>query len=183
MMKKLIVTVFGSSHPSEGDQEYQLAYDLGKRLAREGFTLCNGGYSGIMEATAHGVHDCGGMTIGIIAEQFGRTANQYVNHIITVKTHIERLIKLIEMGDAYVILRGITGTLTELAVVWEYTAKGFIKQKPILMIGNFWKPIVDTISQEFRQEGFTQMAEYPTIVQSIDECMENLNKFSKFETF
>ena len=182
-MKKLIVTVFGSSHPSEGDQEYQFAYDLGKRLATEGFTLCNGGYGGTMEATARGTHECGGTTIGIIAEQFGRTANQYIDRIITVKTHIERLLKLIEMGDAYVVFRGITGTLAELAVAWEYTAKGFIKQKPILLMGDFWKPIVDTISPEFRREGLPQMAEYLTIVQSIDECMENLNKFSKFETF
>jgi uncharacterized protein (TIGR00725 family) len=182
-MKKLVVTIFGSSHPSDGDQEYQFAYELGRRLADEGFTICNGGYGGTMEATARGARECRGTVIGVVAEQFGRKANQYIDQVITVKSHIERLLKLIEMGDAYVVLPGITGTLAELAITWEYTAKGFIKQKPILLLGEFWKPIVDTLIPEFRSEGLAKMAEYPTIVRNIEECIENLKKFTNFETF
>lgn len=181
-MEKPIITIFGSSHPSVGDREYQLAFELGKRLAKEGYSLCNGGYDGTMEATARGAREAGGMTIGIIAEQFGRNANQYIDKVITVKTHIDRLLKLIETGDAYIVLRGITGTLTELAIVWEYTAKGFIKQKPILLMGEFWKSVIDAICGEFKREGLPQMADYPKIVKSIDECIENLKIFNKIET-
>lgn len=178
-MKNIIITVFGSSHPSEGDPEYKLAYDLGKRLAAEGFTICTGGYGGIMEATARGAREGGGKSIGIIAEQFGRTANPYIDKVITVKTHIERLLKLIETGDAFIALRGITGTLVELAITWEYTSKGFISQKPLLLVGDYWKPLVETISAEFRRQGLAGMAEHPIIVKNIDECIEILKKYTK----
>ena len=60
-----IVTVFGSSRPGEGDEEYLLAYEVGKNLALNGFTVCNGGYAGIMEASARGAKEAGGKTIGV----------------------------------------------------------------------------------------------------------------------
>jgi uncharacterized protein (TIGR00725 family) len=51
----MIITVYGSSRPKFGEEEYQTAYELGKLLANSGFTVCNGGYGGTMEASAQGV--------------------------------------------------------------------------------------------------------------------------------
>ena len=49
-----VITIFGSSRPVKGDEEYQLAYEVGKQLSLAGFTVCNGGFGGIMEASARG---------------------------------------------------------------------------------------------------------------------------------
>jgi len=38
-----VVTFFGSSRPREGDEEYRLGYEVGKNLALNDFTVCNGG--------------------------------------------------------------------------------------------------------------------------------------------
>jgi predicted Rossmann-fold nucleotide-binding protein len=38
-----IATVFGSAHPREDDEEYRFAYEVGKNLALNDFTVCNGG--------------------------------------------------------------------------------------------------------------------------------------------
>src|ERR1051326_536507 len=59
------VTIFGSSLPGEGTQMYQQARQLGGRLAQAGFAVCNGGYGGLMEASARGARECGGYTIGV----------------------------------------------------------------------------------------------------------------------
>lgn len=38
------VTVFGSSIPKEGEAEYEIAYTLGKIIARSGINICSGGF-------------------------------------------------------------------------------------------------------------------------------------------
>jgi hypothetical protein len=48
------VTIFGSSVPRENDIHYATAFECGKYLAGSGFSVCNGGYGGTMEAAAKG---------------------------------------------------------------------------------------------------------------------------------
>jgi uncharacterized protein (TIGR00730 family) len=128
-----IVTVFGSSRPSEGDEEYRLAYEVGKNLARNGFTVCNGGYTGIMEASARGAKEAGGKTIGVtFKNNFKKSLNRWIDEEMFQTTLIERMMKLVELGNAYVVLKGGTGTLLELAAVWEFINKGLLKEKPIV---------------------------------------------------
>ncbi|MCK5457105.1 MAG: LOG family protein, partial [Melioribacteraceae bacterium] len=42
------VTIFGSSKPLPGEEEYETAYQLGKLFGESGFSVCTGGYQGIM---------------------------------------------------------------------------------------------------------------------------------------
>jgi predicted Rossmann-fold nucleotide-binding protein len=60
----------------------------------------------------------------------------------------QRLARLIELGDAYVVLPGSTGTLVELAMVWELINKGLIPRRPILCWGDFWRPVVDIFRKD-----------------------------------
>ncbi|MGH9787381.1 MAG: LOG family protein, partial [Candidatus Acidiferrales bacterium] len=68
-----------------------------------------------------------------------------VEEEIRVHTWQERLFKLVELGAGYVVLPGGTGTLVELAVAWEWINKGFLEQKPIVILGDFWQPVVQVI--------------------------------------
>src|SRR5437763_866374 len=63
--KPPVVTVFGSSRAEHDSPEYRQAYQLGKLLAEAGYVVCNGGYSGTMEAASRGCKDAGGRTIGV----------------------------------------------------------------------------------------------------------------------
>ncbi len=150
---KRIVTIFGSSRPREGDALYALAEELGALVAKEGFTLCNGGYAGIMEASARGARTAGGRTIGVLCTRFGSTPNRYIGETILCGTLLERLEKLIELGDAYVVLRGSTGTLLEFAAVWEMVNKSIVPKKPIVLVGEFWEGVRRTLHDEFLFEG------------------------------
>jgi hypothetical protein len=166
-----IVSIFGSSRPVPEDAEYAVAQDTGTQLARAGFTVCNGGYAGIMEASARGAREAGGHTIGIICGAFpGRKANQWIDDVIIEDSLISRLVKLMTLGDAYVILKGGTGTLLELAAVWEFMNKRLMQEKPVVLVGDFWAGVVGTLKEEMEWEGLADATRYLTIVPSAEAC-------------
>lgn len=146
-MEEKIITVFGSSRPRTGDADYEEARALGKALAERGFAVCSGGYGGVMEAVSQGAKQAGGKTYGVTAEFFGRRANEWVDVEIRKKTWEERLFELIQLGDGFVACKGGTGTLVELAVVWEMLNKGVMRGKPFAVVGDFWQPILDRVRE------------------------------------
>ncbi len=144
-MDEKIVTVFGSSRPQEGDPDYEQARALGKALAGSGLAVCSGGYAGVMEAVSRGAKDAGGKTYSVTAEFFKSKVNAWVDVEVRKKTWEERLFALIEMGDGFVVCKGGTGTLVELAVVWEMLNKSVMEEKPCVVLGEFWQPILERV--------------------------------------
>jgi uncharacterized protein (TIGR00725 family) len=147
MSVEKIVTVFGSSRPREGDAEYEEARELGKQLARRGLAVCSGGYGGVMEGVSRGAKDEGGTTYGVTADFFKRAANEWVDTEVRVKTWEERLFGLIRLADGFAVCKGGTGTLVELAVVWEMLNKSVMDGKPMVVVGKFWQPILDRVRE------------------------------------
>ncbi len=156
-----VVTVFGSSQPAPGTAEYETARELGSALARVGFTVCTGGYGGVMEGVSRGAREAGGHTIGVTAEVFGSAANAWVVEEVRVKTWQDRLFELIRRGDGYVVLPGGTGTLAELAVIWELLNKGFLARKPLVVLGDFWQPVLDLVGRKENARHFVLRAGAP----------------------
>ena len=146
-LEERIVTVFGSSRPRAGDAEYEEARELGKELAKRGFAVCTGGYGGMMAAVSRGAKEAGGKTYGVTAEFFQRKANEWVDVEVREKTWEERLFGLLEMGDGFVACKGGTGTLVELAVVWEMLNKSVMKAKPVVVFGDFWQPVLERVRE------------------------------------
>ncbi len=149
-MSEKIITIFGTSRARPGDAAYILAYKTGKLLARSGYTIANGGYGGTMLAAAKGAAEAGGKIIGVTCSAFkSSTANEYISREIVTDSLDERLDTLMELGQAYVVLPGGTGTLLELANVWELKNKGFSDaDKPIILVGEFWQPLLDLIAAD-----------------------------------
>jgi len=147
-MNEKIISVFGTGRAKAGDSAYTIAYETGRVLVQAGFTIANGGYGGTMEAAAKGAAEAGGKIIGVTCSAFkSSTANKYTTRTIVTGSLDERLDTLIKLGQAYVVLPGGTGTLLELAKVWELKNKGFLESgKPIILVGEFWKPLVNLIA-------------------------------------
>lgn len=165
-----VVSVFGSSKPEEGTPEFALAFEVGAALGKQGFTVCNGGYGGTMLASAKGARQAGSRTIGVTSSYFSRTVNPWIQEEIRVGSFVERLLKLIELGDAYVVLKGGTGTLLELAAAWEMINKQVIGKKPIVIIGSFWNGVVETLREELLWEGMGDCTQYIKAVDSAEAC-------------
>ena len=149
-MSKKIITIFGTSKARPGDTTFTLAYETGALLAKAGFAVANGGYGGTMLAAAKGAAEAGGETIGVTCSAFkSGKANEYVSREIVTGSLDERLETLIKLGQAYIVLPGGTGTLLELAKVWELKNKDFLKtDKPIIILGGFWKPLIELIATD-----------------------------------
>jgi uncharacterized protein (TIGR00730 family) len=142
-----IITVFGSSRPRESDADYQEALALGRTLGEAGFAVCSGGYGGVMEAVSRGAKSAGAKTYGVTAEFFKPKANAWIDTEIRMQTWQERLFELVRLADGFVACKGGTGTLVELAVVWEMLNKSVIGGKPIVVLGDFWTPILERVRE------------------------------------
>jgi len=145
MKPEQIITVFGSSRPRESDAEYEEARELGRILAGSGFSVCSGGYGGVMAAVSRGAKEGGGKTYGVTAEFFGARANSWIDVEVRVATWQDRLFELIRLAHGFVACKGGTGTLVELAVVWEMLNKSVMTGKPLSVLGEFWSPIIDCV--------------------------------------
>ena len=146
-MGEKIITVFGSSRPVVGDADYEEARALGKALAGRGFAVCSGGYGGVMEAVSRGAKEAGGKTYGVTADFFRHEANEWVDVEVRKKAWEERLFELIRLGDGFVACKGGTGTLVELAVVWEMLNKAVLSSRPFAVLGDFWLPILERVRE------------------------------------
>jgi len=147
------VTIFGSSLPAEGTPAYAEGRRLGNLLVQAGFAVCNGGYGGLMAATARGAREAGGHTIGVTCAVWSAKANPWIVEEVHTLSFPERLTTLIERGDAYIVLPGGTGTLAELAMVWEMMNKSSLArtvggQRPLLVMAPYWQPVIDCLKQE-----------------------------------
>jgi len=143
-----VITIFGSGRVRPGDSAYKVAEQTGELLARAGFAIANGGYGGTMQAAAKGARRAGGEVIGVTCSAFvkGRV-NKYVTREIVAESLQQRLDTLVKLGAGYVILPGGTGTLLELAAVWELKNKSFLNsEKPVIIIGGFWGPLLELIA-------------------------------------
>lgn len=147
------ITIFGSAKPKPGEPQYDFAYKLGSRLAEEGFNICTGGYSGIMEAASKGAYDRGGLVYAVTVDSWHSTPNPYITIEVREKTLFQRIEKLIAMGDAYIVLQGGTGTFLELAAIWEYANKKLQEPKPIVCHSDMWKRIVEIMDKQMQFEG------------------------------
>lgn len=165
--------MFGSYSAREEGQSYRLAFEIGAALARAGYVLANGGYDGTMEASARGAKSEGGTTIGVTCSAFNNSrgrimkANPFIDHEIHHEHLLKRIKATISMSSGYVVLKGGTGTLTEFALVWEYVCKHLIAPRPIYVVGDFWRPMVERMIKDRPQSG-----QHVHLVKTADEIVK-----------
>jgi uncharacterized protein (TIGR00725 family) len=137
-----IVTIFGGSKCGEDSPEYAEAHRAGELLAAAGFTICTGGYSGVMEAASRGAHERGGRVIGMTMSQFKSEPNRYLTEKIPSAHFYERLQRLIIQSVGYIALRGGMGTVTEISLVWNKMQTRVLEPRPLVLLGDCWPPIL-----------------------------------------
>jgi uncharacterized protein (TIGR00730 family) len=145
--KTRVITVFGSSRPEAGHTDYVAALELGRALAGAGFAVCTGGYGGVMEAVSRGARESGGRVLAVTSSFFRSCANRWVEEETRVDNWQDRLFELVRLGDGYVACKGGTGTLVELAVVWEMLNKKAMGPRPFVVLGDFWQPILERVRE------------------------------------
>ncbi len=173
-----VITIFGSALPESGSKEYQRAYEVGYSFGKQGLAVCSGGYQGIMEAVSRGARDAGSKSIGVTVDLFNRVPNPYLSELIETNSLFERINKMIELADAFLILPGGTGTLLEVATVWEFVNKKFLKQKPIAAAGKPWIEIIKSMDKQLKKEGRTTgiINTFKDTIEAVKFIIESLNQ-------
>ncbi len=171
------VAVFGSSEPSEGEPLYERAYELGKQLAAMGFDICTGGYGGVMEAASKGAREKGAEAIGVTVGMFlERIPNPYISKHYHEHDLYLRTKRLIEVSDAFIVLHGKSGTLSELAFLWALHRGGKLGDKPIVLLGDFWNSLLSNLKEinliETEQLQATKVSSSPS--QAVEEIAKYL---------
>jgi len=139
------VTVFGSARFDQNNQYYEMAREVGRRIAGLGLTVMTGGGPGIMEAANRGAKEAGGRSIGcnirLPAEQ---KPNPYVDRFITFRYFFVRKVMLVKYSYAFVVLPGGFGTLDELFEALTLVQTGKILSFPVVLMGvDYWAPMLD----------------------------------------
>jgi len=140
--KHKVITVFGSSRTVEGDTDYQTAMRLGKLLGEAGFDVCNGGYSGSMEAISRGVRDGGGKSIGVTVDVIARSGNAWLDEEIRTENIFRRIEHMVTLADGFAVLPGGTGTLAELALTANLLFLGALTPRPLVLLGAAWESVM-----------------------------------------
>ncbi len=138
--RRPIVAVFGSSTVRESDSAWSDAHALGSELAQRGLATMTGGYGGAMAATSRGAHEAGGHVIGVTVDLFERRGpvNPWVSERVHTPDLFERLRVLTHSPDAYIVVAGSIGTLTELFLVWTMVSVEGREPAPIVLMGPQW---------------------------------------------
>ncbi|MCX6644855.1 MAG: TIGR00725 family protein [bacterium] len=125
---KKVIAVCCGSNPLNRDTE--IAYEVGREIARRGAILVCGGLGGSMEAACRGCKDEGGMTIGIIPFYEKETANEFVDIVIPTGIGHARNIIVAASGDGVIGVGGSWGTLNELSIAYKMG-------KPVVTLGGW----------------------------------------------
>jgi uncharacterized protein (TIGR00730 family) len=139
------VTVFGSARFKEDHPYYALGREVGRELARAGFTVMTGGGPGIMEAANRGARDVAGRSVGCNIElPEEQKPNPYLDRWVTFRHFFVRKVMLVKYSYAFIALPGGFGTLDEIFETATLVQTGKIKDFPIvLVVRDFWEPLID----------------------------------------
>lgn len=181
------VAFFGYADIRKNDPTFIDAYDTAQILAKNKFTVVNGGGPGIMLASTLGAKSIGGRVELAVINQKNQPAKHYegqspeniplANRIFTLKTYEGRLNKIIKLSDAYIIFYGGTGTLAEMSYVWSEAKFNYPDQKPLIFFGKKWRKIIKTLAQELKLEKIEQRICY--FVDKPEQALEILRVYSK----
>jgi uncharacterized protein (TIGR00730 family) len=143
------VTVFGSARFMEDQPYYQLAREVGFRLARAGFTVMTGGGPGLMEAANRGAKEAGGYSVGCNIElPREQKPNRYLDRWVTFRHFYVRKLMLVKYSYAFIALPGGFGTLDEIFETATLIQTSKIRQFPLVLMGReFWRPLLDFMGE------------------------------------
>jgi uncharacterized protein (TIGR00730 family) len=170
------VTVFGSARFKPGHRYYELARQMGARIAAMDLTTMTGGGPGIMEAANRGAHEAGGRSIGCnIKLPMEQKPNPYVDRFVEFRYFFVRKVMLVKYSYAFVIMPGGFGTLDELWEIATLVQTQKVKNFPIVLMGvDYWAPMMTMLRERMIPEGTINPEDISllTVTDSPDEACE-----------
>ena len=167
------IAFFGDANIPKRDQVYVDAYEVATLLAEEGYTIVDGGGPGVMDAATNGAESAGGetLTVTFYPQEATGFEGRYVGNIpdkeIVTTNYIERMFKLLEHADMFVIFKGGSGTISEFGTAWVLAKLYYGHHKPFILFGDFWHDIVTAIKKGMNID-YKEMAVFKIVEKTED---------------
>lgn len=144
--------------PDEND----MAYDLGKAIAQEGWITLTGGRSfGVMDASLKGASEVGGMTIGILPGDNDKNSSEHAQIKIVTSMGSGRNYISVLSSHVVVVLGMAAGTASEVALALK-------SRKKVILLNQ------DEITIRF----FKNLGSYNVLVsKTVDETIKHIKDF------
>jgi len=175
------IAFFGDADISPADETYKAAFDVAENLAKEGYVIVDGGGPGVMEAATSGAKKGGGKTISVTFDPVSAPGfeGKYIGNVtdkeVVTTNYIERMFKLMEYGDSFIIFKGGSGTMSEFGTAWVLAKLYYGHHRPFILFGDNWIPIIDAIRDNMNIDA----KEYSVfeICRNKEEVLRTIQKF------
>jgi uncharacterized protein (TIGR00730 family) len=151
------ISIFGSARTKPGHQYYELAMDIAKRLAEEGFGIITGGGPGIMEAANRGASMASGRSVGLnIALPFEQSSNPYISKDTSINFDyfFVRKVMFTKYSQGFIMMPGGWGTMDEFFEVATLIQTRKFTQTPMICIGSaYWGGLFKWMTEAMQEGG------------------------------
>jgi uncharacterized protein (TIGR00730 family) len=150
------ISIFGSARTQPGQPYYELAVDIARRLAEEGFGTVSGGGPGIMEAANKGAQLGGGKSVGLNIElPFEQHANPFIDRDASL--HFEyffvRKVMFTKYSQGFVMMPGGFGTMDEFFEVATLIQTRKMSPVPLILVGSeYWGGLLAWMKQTMLEQ-------------------------------
>lgn len=184
------IAFFGDANITEADETYKCAFDVAEALAREGYVIVDGGGPGVMEAATSGAEKVNGQTITVTFDPVNAPGfeGKYIGNVpdqeVITTNYIDRMFKLMEYGDIFIIFKGGSGTISEFGTAWVLAKLYFGHHKPFILFGNFWAEIIDVLRRNMNIDAkelgvFEIVRSVPEVLIAIKRFEEKISQYDK----
>lgn len=141
------ISIFGSARTKPDHKYYELAVEVAKRLAEEGFGIITGGGPGIMEAANKGANMAGGRSVGLnITLPFEQSGNQYIDrdNELNFDYFFVRKVMFSKYAQGFIMMPGGWGTMDEFFEIATLIQTRKFTQTPMICMGSeYWNGLFE----------------------------------------
>ena len=177
------IAFFGDADISEVDETYTQAFKLAELLAKEGYAIVDGGGPGVMEAATSGAEKANGETITVTFDPTNAPGfeGKYIGNVpdeeIVTTNYIERMFKLMEYGDVFILFKGGSGTISEFGTAWVLAKLYYGHHKPFILMGSYWADIIDIFRKNMNIDN-KELSVFE-IANRVEDVLPIVKKFEK----
>jgi len=179
------VSIFGSARVQPGTPPYEMAVELGRRLAEEGFMSITGAGGGIMEAghVGAGKEKSFGVNIRLPFEQQPNPFIQGDRKLMTFHFFFTRKLIFVKEADAFAFFPGGFGTQDEALEVLTLAQTGKSGIVPIVLMDlpemGYWQDWKKFFLERLLREGYISESDlsFFKIVDNVDAAVREFQTF------
>lgn len=175
------VSIFGSARVRPGDENYEKAVVIARKLAESGYHIITGGGPGIMEAGNKGAREGGAKSVGLnIVLPLEQEPNPYANLKLDFQYFFVRKVMFVKYAQAYIGMPGGFGTMDEIFEALTLIQTRRIKPFPVILVGKeYWTGLLDWIRNQLLGRGYISPDDlnFLTLLDDPDEVVNTIRKY------